>query len=424
MSVTIITYTCGLFLHQAKSLHTRRLWLWAGILINLGTLIVLKYLPFFSENLLALFKVFSIAPPLQPTKALVAIGVSYYVFQALSYLFDIYLETQKPEKNLGHFFLYLAFFPKLLQGPIERASDLLPQLKIPYVFRYENMRWGILMITWGLFKKVVMADRLGSYVDSIYNNVHAAEGLPLLLATFAYAFQIYMDFSGYTDMALGSARLFNINLTQNFNRPYAATSVADFWRRWHISFSRWILDYIFKPLQMQWRNWRHWGTAAALIITFLLSGIWHGARWGFVIWGLLHGLFLASSVFYRPFQKKLHKILGLEKTQFLNAWQVLVTFVLVCFAWIFFRANNLADAFYVIQHMLKFYKNTILFRPDDYANGFFLLSGILFYMCSRSFIIYPEKLFASKFRWIFYFALFFVTFYLGTGKSQFIYFQF
>jgi D-alanyl-lipoteichoic acid acyltransferase DltB (MBOAT superfamily) len=281
----------------------------------------------------------------------VAIGVSYYVFQAISYLVDIYLEIEKPEHHFGYFALYLAFFPKLLQGPIERAGDLIPQLKARYEFNYDNMRFGMLLFTWGLFKKVVIADRLSLYVDAVYNDVHAFTGLPLLLATYAYAFQIYMDFSGYTDMALGSARLFNINLTQNFNSPYLATSVIDFWRRWHISFSRWILDYIFKPLQMQWRNWKNLGTAAALIATFLISGIWHGASWGFVIWGGLHGLYMACSIFYKPYQKKLHKALGIEKTNFLEVWQIFVTFNLVIFAWVFFRAKSIPDALHIVTHL-------------------------------------------------------------------------
>lgn len=349
--VTITTYGFGIGLGRASTPKAKLLLLWGGIAANVLILAVMKYLPFLSENLKAFAALLSGGAQVQPVKAFVAIGVSYYVFQAISYLIDIYLEIIKPERHLGYFALHMAFFPKLLQGPIERAGNLLPQLKVKYEFNYDNMRSGMLLFTWGLFKKVVIADRLGLYVDAVYNNVHGFTGLPLLLATYAYAFQIYMDFSGYTDMALGSARLFNINLTQNFNSPYLATSVADFWRRWHISFSSWILDYIFKPLQMQWRNWRNWGTAAALMVTFLVSGIWHGASWGFVIWGLLHGAYLACSVFYKPYQKKLHKALRIEKTWFLKAWQIFVTFNLACFAWVFFRAGNLADAFYVMSHM-------------------------------------------------------------------------
>src|SRR6185369_1442449 len=269
--VAIATYAFGIWLDYAESAKSKRVLLWGGIATNVLILVVMKYLPFISENLKALSTILSLDAQIQPIKAFVAIGVSYYIFQAISYLFDIYLEIEKPERHFGYFALYLTFFPKLLQGPIERAADLLPQLKAKYEFIYDNMRFGMLLFTWGLFKKVVIADRLGLYVDAVYQDVHAFTGLPLLLATYAYALQIYMDFSGYTDMALGSALLFNINLTQNFNSPYLAISVAYFWRRWHITFSRWIFDYIFKPLQMQWRNWKKWGTATALIVTFLVS---------------------------------------------------------------------------------------------------------------------------------------------------------
>jgi len=351
--VAMTTYAFGIWLDQAESAKAKRALLWGGVAANVLILVVIKYLPFLSEHLRALSTMLSLGVQIQPIKAFVAIGVSYYVFQAISYLFDIYLEIEKPERHFGYFTLYLAFFPKLLQGPIERASDLIPQLKAKYEFNYDNMRFGMLLFTWGLFKKVVIADRLGLYVDTVYKDVHAFTGLPLLLATYAYAFQIYMDFSGYTDMALGGARLFNINLTQNFNSPYLATSVADFWRRWHISFSRWILDYIFKPLQMQWRNWKNWGTATALVVAFIISGIWHGASWGFVIWGGLHGLYMACSVFYKPYQKKLHKLLGIEKTKFLKYWQIFVTFNLVSFAWVFFRANGVRHALYIISNMFN-----------------------------------------------------------------------
>jgi D-alanyl-lipoteichoic acid acyltransferase DltB (MBOAT superfamily) len=365
--VAMTTYGFGIWLDQAESAKTKRILLWSGVATNVLILVGMKYLPFLSENLKAFSVLLSLDTQIQPVKAFVSIGVSYYVFQAISYLFDIELEIEKPERHFGLFFLYLAFFPKLLQGPIERASELIPQLKIKYEFNYDNMRFGMLLFLWGLFKKVVIADRLGLYVDAVYNDVHSFTGLSLLLATYAYAFQIYMDFSGYTDMALGSARLFNINLTQNFNSPYLATSLADFWRRWHISFSRWILDYIFKPLQMQWRNWKNWGTATALVVAFLISGIWHGASWGFVIWGGLHGFYMASSVFYKPYQKKLHKALGIEKTNLLKAWQVFLTFNLVSFAWIFFRANSLADSLYVITNMLRGVKGL--------RSGFILLQG-------------------------------------------------
>lgn len=412
--VAIMTYGFGIWLDQAGSAKAKRVILWSGVATNVLILVGMKYLPFFSENLKVFSALLSIDTQIQPVKVFVSIGVSYYVFQAISYLFDIYLEIVKPERHFGYFFLYLAFFPKILQGPIERSGDLIPQLKIKYEFNYDNMRFGLLLFTWGLFKKVVIADRLGLYVDTVYNDVHAFKGISLLLATYVYAFQIYMDFSGYTDMALGSARLFNINLTQNFNSPYLATSIADFWRRWHITFSRWILDYIFKPLQMQWRNWKNWGTATALVVAFIISGIWHGASWGFVIWGGVHGLYMACSVYYRPYQKKLHKALGIEKTSFLKFWQVLVTFNMVSFSWIFFRANSIADATYVISNMLISIKGLQDFMMSHGIAGIILSIVSLFIMAIfKSILLSQNKtavddyisLKSLYFRWTFYAAL-------------------
>lgn len=436
--VAVTTYAFGVWLDQAGTPKAKRALLWGGIAANVLILVVMKYLPFLSENLKALSALLSLDSQIQPFKAFVAIGMSYYVFQAISYLFDIYLEIEKPERHFGYFALYLAFFPKLLQGPIERAGDLIPQLKTRYEFNYDNMRFGMLLFAWGLFKKVVIADRLGLYVDAVYNDVHAFTGLPLLLATYAYAFQIYMDFSGYTDMALGSARLFNINLTQNFNSPYLATSVADFWRRWHISFSRWILDYIFKPLQMQWRNWKNWGTATALIAAFLVSGLWHGASWGFVIWGGLHGLYMACSVFYRPYQKKLHKALGIEKTRFLKVWQVFVTFNLVSFAWVFFRAVSLRDAWYLLNKVLNLQASYTLIR----STGIFiyLKASVWRGLSSYGFVSIASFLIAMFFlrnknqitvfsrprwqRWSIYYILVVTIWLYYDSNTEFIYYRF
>lgn len=349
--VTAVSYACGILLERCGSSRGKHMLFWGGVAGNLLALVAVKYLPFLERNLNVMLGAVTPQLSVPEGRMLVSIGVSYFVFQALSYLIDIYLEIEKPERHLGYFALYLAFFPKLLQGPIERAGDLLPQLRAKAGFDQENFRAGLLQFGWGLFKKAVVADRLALYVNTVYGDLHAYSGLPLIIATYLYALQLYYDFSGYTDMALGTARMFNIRLTQNFNTPYLARSLADFWRRWHISFSRWILDYIFKPLQMQLRDWRSLGTATALLVTFLVSGIWHGASWCFVIWGALHGIYLASSVFYKPFQKRIYKRLGLEKTRAQQVWQTLVTFHLVCFAWIFFRAASVPDALYVVRHL-------------------------------------------------------------------------
>lgn len=351
--VTAVTYLSGLLLGRCRNAGARRIVFWCGVTANLLVLICMKYLPFLAKNLNVLFHGLSVGITLPEFTPVIAIGVSYFVFQAISYLIDTYLEMIEPEPHPGILALYLSFFPKLLQGPIERAEDLIPQLRVPFRFDQQNFRAGFLTFCWGLFKKAVVADRLALYVNTAYGDIYAHSGLPLLLATYLYALQIYYDFSGYTDMALGSARMFNIRLTQNFNTPYLATSVADFWRRWHISFSRWILDYIFKPLQFLWRDWRQSGVAAALLVTFLVSGLWHGASWCFVVWGGLHGVYLAASVFYKPLQKKIYRRLGVEKSRWLTLWQMMVTFHLVSLAWIFFRSATLQDAWYVLTHLVN-----------------------------------------------------------------------
>jgi alginate O-acetyltransferase complex protein AlgI len=437
--VAVVTYCFGILLDRAQSDKAKRIIVWCGVACNVLILALLKYLPFLFENLERLLALLQLETTIEPAELFVTIGVSYFIFQAISYLFDVYLEIEKPERHFGYFALYLAFFPKLLQGPIERAGDLIPQLRAKYEFNYDNLRFGLLLFAWGLFKKVVIANRLSLYVDSVYGDVHAFSGLPLLLATYAYALQIYMDFSGYTDMALGSARLFNINLTQNFNSPYLATSMADFWRRWHISFSRWILDYLFKPLQMQLRNWKNPGTAMALFIAFLLSGLWHGASWGFIVWGGMHGVFLASSVFYKPLQKKVHKYLGIGKSPLLRLWQIFVTFNLTSFAWIFFRAPNLESALYVVRNLTNYQGYLATFHrvgPREFLTSHVLVNTspsnvvcIILSLCivllvylKRRWPLFEKPLWV---RWPIYYGLLLSIMFWGLfSYSSFIYFKF
>lgn len=346
--VTALSYTCGSLIGRSTEPATRRLWLWTGIGLNLLILFWMKYLPFLLENVSAVLHVVSSSHVTSfKMTPLVAIGVSYYVFQGISYLLDIYFEVLEPEKHAGRFALYISLFPKLLQGPIERGGSLLPQLRELPPITADNLRAGAQLFVWGMFKKVVVADRLASFVDPVYGNVHGYSGIALVVATYLFALQLFFDFSGYTDMALGVGRCFNLRLTQNFNAPYLATSVAEFWRRWHISFSSWILDYIFKPLQFTFRQWPRWGTPLALLVTFLASGLWHGASWNFVAWGGIHGVLLAGNVLLAKQKRKFYKKTGIEKHPAFAVWQVVVTFHLVCFSWIFFRASNLKDAWYV-----------------------------------------------------------------------------
>lgn len=416
--VAIWNYFCGAKIRAVAEVTVRQRFLWLGVGVDILLLSGLKLAPVLTKG----------------EFLLVTIGVSYFIFQAISYLVDILLEKIEPEEHFGRFFLSLAFFPKLLQGPIERSGDLLPQFWEPYNFHYDNMRSGLLLFGCGLFKKIVIADRLGLYVDTIYGNVYTYTGLPLLFATYAYAFQIYLDFSGYTDMALGTAMLFNIRLTKNFNSPYLATSVADFWRRWHISFSKWILDYIFKPLQMAWRYSGVKGTACALIVTFMVSGLWHGVSWGFLVWGALHGLYLVAALFYKPYQKKMHVLFGIDKTKFLKFSQMFVTFNLVSFAWIFFRAEKLGDAWYVITNFGVAFSEIIHIDliKKAFTTGLSLASikallmGILVF-CFAEYVSSRVSLsnLPIYFRWSCYLLFGFLLIILSTTTQyRFVYYQF
>jgi D-alanyl-lipoteichoic acid acyltransferase DltB (MBOAT superfamily) len=430
--VVLITYFAGIGIGKCATEEKKRAVFWAGTVGNLLVLVYLKYLPFLIQNLNDLSRGHAWEINLTEGRLFVTIGVSYYVFQAISYLIDCYLEIGKAEMHVGYLALYLSFFPKLLQGPIERAGDLLPQLRAKYEFDYDNMRSGLLLFAWGLFKKSAVADRLGPCINSVYGDVHAYGGPALLLATYLYAIQIYYDFSGYTDMARGAARLFNIRLTENFNSPYLATSVADFWRRWHISFSRWILDYIFKPLQMQFRNLKNLGTALALLATFLVSGIWHGASWCFVVWGMLHGLYLAASVFYRPYQKSIYKKCGLGNAWIRKIWQIFITFNLVCFAWIFFRAASIADALFIIRQMFTIAAGakTFMFMQykGDMISALVAMAVIISVYLTGKHTNIVKTFFTSPawFRWIAYYTLIFAVIYLGKlfDVKEFIYFKF
>ncbi len=428
--VTMVSYVCALRLGRTADGNQRNYLFWFGVMVCVLLLIGVKLAPRFIPLL---------AADIQSsyTNLFLSIGISYFSFQAISYLADVYLEIQEPEQHLGYHALALAFFPKLLQGPIERASDLLPQLKKPYQFDYDTMRSGMLLFTWGLFKKVVVADRLALYADQVFNHVHDYTGLPLIIGTYAFALQIYFDFSGYTDMARGTARLFGINLTENFNSPYMATSIADFWRRWHISFSRWILDYIFKPLQMSWRGRGQAGTALALLVTFLISGLWHGLNYGYVIWGLLHGLYLAASTYYRPYQKKLHKLLGVGKSRWLKWWQVFVTFNLVSFAWIFFRAGKL-DGIYCASNVLNlkfnfeavqnfgikhFIRSGVLLGRSKYDAFAVIVAMLIFLLFCRS-REFNINIKSTAVRWCFCYVAIIMIWYFWPLSNKFVYMEF
>ena len=357
------------------------------VIVNVLVLAFFKYFNFiFPGNQVSLYIVdfFYRVDPIN--KMILPLGLSYISFTVLSYQIEIKRKTIEPEKHFGYFSLYLLFFPRIAQGPIERPQHLLPQLHQNHAFNYTMVSEGLKLMLWGYFKKLVVADRLAIYVNAIYDNSERHNGITLIVATVFFAFQIYADFSGYTDIALGSAKLFGINLTDNFKRPYFATSISDFWNRWHITFSSWIRDYIFLPLAYFISNrlkkqsylsvsTDKWTYMIAIMITFSICGIWHGVGWTYLIWGLLFGVYLTYSNWTRQLNKKIRKRFHIRKTSpYYITYKTLITFLLVLLAWVFFRADSFNEAILIIRKILSFSGSLFFGNP---SNLIFSLIGII-----------------------------------------------
>ena len=356
LGVTLAAWLCGWAIGKSVERKTKKIWLTAGILVVVGVLFVFKYLNFSLLVINDLARMLGGADGFSLLNILLSLGVSFYSFQSISYLLDIYNGVIEPEKNPGKFALYLAFFPKLISGPIERAADLLPQIAAPHKFEYERFVEALIRIFWGFFKKLVIADRLALVVSTYFNAENPAElwGPQVILAAVAFSLQIYIDFSAYCDIAIGSARLFGIDLRENFNLPYLARTVTDFWRRWHITLTKWLTDYIYTPLTFASRKKRSkFYNYLNIFITFLVSGIWHGANYTFIVWGLLHGFYQVIEAATQKLRQKVEKKLaGGFKGFLLAAAQVVVTFGLVTLAWVFFRADDLTYALAMLKNMV------------------------------------------------------------------------
>lgn len=351
LASTLVNYAVALRMAALPDKAGRKKYLLLSLAFNLGLLFVFKYFNFFSRSLAQALSAqgVSLDPPL--LDMLLPVGISFYTFQVLGYVIDVYEERIPAERHPGVFALFVAFWPQLLAGPINRAKLLLPQLRQHHAFEYQRTVDGFRLMLWGLFKKVVIADNLALHVNEVFNHAGELHGLPVLFAALFYTIQIYCDFSGYTDVALGAARVMGFSLTENFNRPYFARSVRDFWQRWHISLSTWFRDYVYFPLGgNRVAPWR-WGLN--IMLTFLLSGLWHGANWTFVIWGGLHGALLVLENVTGGFQKRLADRLTPAQGSRLNtAIQVGLTMSLICLAWIFFRADSVGQALTVIRSMI------------------------------------------------------------------------
>lgn len=341
-------------MYSSKSKRRRKNLLFLSLFINFGLLFVFKYLVFINNSFAQIFSFFDLSYPVREFDIILPMGISFYTFQAAAYTIDVYRGEVKPEKHFGIFSLFITFFPQLVAGPIERSKNLLPQFYKKHYFSLDRAVLGIKIMIWGFFKKVVIADRAAVAVNGVYNNIEYHSGLSLVIATIFFAFQIYCDFSGYSDIARGSAKVLGFELMENFKRPFIAKSVKEFWRRWHISLSTWFTDYVYIPLGgSKCSKLKH---NRNLILTFLISGLWHGASWTFVIWGGLHGVFLVYENITYDLRQKIKHALGWKRNAFstliINLFSSITTLTLVITAFLFFRANTINDSIYAFKHLL------------------------------------------------------------------------
>lgn len=433
---TIVDYFTGIKIEESTSKKTKRRFLLLSLLVNLGVLFFFKYFNFFNASITALAEYMGIGFSIPTLQVLLPVGISFYTFQTLSYTIEVYQGNQKAERHLGRFALYVSFFPQLVAGPIERSTNLIPQLRKHFDFDYQRITSGLKLMAWGMFKKVVIADRLAIVVDSVYNFPEEAQSLALLIGTVFFAFQIFCDFSGYSDIAIGIALVLGITLMENFKRPYHAHSVSDFWKRWHISLSTWFRDYLYIPLGGNRVKIPRW--YANLFIVFLVSGLWHGANWTFVVWGALHGFYLVFAIISQSYRNKVNTFLGLNKNKkSFKTLQILITFVLVNFAWIFFRANNIGDATYIISYLFNDLQLTWQYIEKNITflgvSSIDLIINCLLILFLETIHIIQTKgsirkrlaMEPSYIRWSVYYGIIITIILLGEfSTSQFIYFQF
>jgi D-alanyl-lipoteichoic acid acyltransferase DltB (MBOAT superfamily) len=427
---TVVDFHVGKAIGHTKDIKRRKLLLWTSIIVNIGLLGFFKYYNFFLDNFIAAYSFFGKAPNIQTLQIILPVGISFYTFQTLSYTIDIYRKKIAPTHDFISFAAFVSFFPQLVAGPIERASNLLPQFFRKRRFEYDKAVDGLRQILWGLFKKVVIADSCGEYADLFFNHSDQYPGSALLLGALFFAFQIYGDFSGYSDIAIGTARLLGFDLMQNFAYPYFSRDIAEFWRCWHISLSTWFRDYVYIPLGgsrggvlQKIRN---------VFIIFLVSGFWHGANWTFIAWGALHSLYFLPLLLLNKNRKHLNIIAPGRILPDLRAFGgIALTFSLSTLAWVFFRAENIGHALQILREIGS---ASILQFPDFEGKGKAFLTVLLIFMMlaiewqgrtSAYGIEHTACNWPRLLRWTFYGMLIFaIGMFMQTTETPFIYFQF
>ena len=426
---TVLDYYTGIKMSDSKNQNSKKFWFWLSISINLGFLGVFKYYNFFAASFADAIANFGLQVNPWTLKVILPVGISFYTFHGLSYVIDIYKDRIKAEKNFIDYSVFVSFFPLLVAGPIERATHLLPQIQKKRVFNFENAVDGLKQILWGLFKKVVIADNCAKFANIIFDNYTDYSGSTLALGAMFFAFQIYGDFSGYSDIALGTARLFGIDLLRNFAFPYFSRDIAEFWRRWHISLSTWFRDYLYFPLGGS--KGGIWMKVRNTFIIFLVSGFWHGANWTFIIWGLLNAVYIMPSIIFNTNRTNLDMVAQGKLFPTLKEFlSILFTFSLTVFAWIFFRSNTIDQALgYISRIFSASFFSVPLVKVDMYDTYIYALI-ILFiiiewlgreqkYALAQ---VMPNK--PKVYRWAFYYLLIVIIFIFAGSNQEFIYFQF
>jgi D-alanyl-lipoteichoic acid acyltransferase DltB (MBOAT superfamily) len=429
-----LDFNIGLLLKKQQNETKRKLILLMSLVLNLGFLGFFKYYNFFVDSLVSSFTLLGKPLNISTLRIILPVGISFYTFQSLSYTIDVYRKKLEPTRDVIAFFAFVAFFPQLVAGPIERAANLLPQFHNKRTFDYDKAIDGMRQMLWGLFKKIVIADNCATYVNEAFNNYTNYTGFTLLIGSVFFAFQIYCDFSGYSDIAIGTARLFGFSLMRNFAFPYFSRDIAEFWRRWHISLTSWFRDYVYIPLGgsrgstgNQIRN---------VFIVFIISGIWHGANWTFTLWGVINALYFLPLLLLKQNRKNLNTVAeGRVLPSLKETWQMGITFLLTVLAWVFFRANTVADAFEITRRIFtSFYKINIL-ELRSLANSFWVTSSHVLLIILLVVVewIQREKQHALQIdqikmprmaRWVSYYFIIFLIFYFSGTQQDFIYFQF
>ncbi len=422
---TLVDYTIGLALHHENNQTKRKILLWTSIIINLGFLGFFKYYNFFVDNFVSAFSFFGSPINGNSLDIILPVGISFYTFQTLSYSIDVYKRKLEPTKDIIAFSAFVSFFPQLVAGPIERATNLLPQFYKKREFNYANAVDGMRQILWGLFKKIVIADNCAEFANQIFNNSGDYSGSTLAVGAIFFTFQIYCDFSGYSDIAIGTSRLFGFNLMQNFNFPYFSRDMAEFWRRWHISLSTWFRDYVYIPLGGSrggtWLNIRN------IFIIFIVSGFWHGANWTFIVWGALNALYFLPLLLAKKNRNNLGVVAeGKYLPNFKEFLSIITTFSLTVFAWIFFRASSIKHA---VEYIEVLFSKSLFSIPEILPLSIIALVVVFMAMewlgRSHQFAL---QYFGNKMkrpsRYALYFALIFSIFWFGGKEQAFIYFQF